>query len=292
MDSPVKEIPSSRKLSKNEFQHLSEFIQSEYGIKLPPAKKIMLESRLQKRLRKLGIQEFSEYIDYVFTPEGTASELVNMVDVITTNKTDFFREPHHFEYLTETALPQLIQLDQAGVRRPLKVWSAGCSSGEEPYTLAIVLSEFAEAHPPFTFNILATDLSSRVLEAGSLGIYEKHKIEPIPLNLRKKYLLRSKDSNLDIVRIAPVLRGKAHFKRLNLLEEHYPLHEIMDIIFFRNVIIYFSRGNQEKIINRICRHLRPGGYIFMGHSETLVNMNVPLQQVRPTIYRRLERSKA
>jgi len=292
MDSYVKEIFSSRKLSKNEFQRLSEFIQTEYGIKLPPAKKIMLESRLLKRLRDLDIEKFSDYIDYVFTPEGTASELINMVDVITTNKTDFFRESHHFEYLTETALPQLIQLDQAGVRRPLKIWSAGCSSGEEPYTLAIVLNEFAETHPPFQFNILATDLSSRALKAGRLGIYEKQKIEPIPLNLRKKYLLRSKNHNHDQVRIAPALRGKVRFERLNLMEEYYTMNETIDIVFFRNVIIYFTRENQEKIINRICKHMRPGGYIFMGHSETLFNMNVPLQQVMPNIYRNLCGSKA
>jgi len=287
MDSPVKGIFSSRKLSKNEFQRLSEFIQTEYGIKLPPAKKIMLESRLLKRLRRLDIHKFSDYIDYVFTPEGTASELINMVDVITTNKTDFFREPHHFEYLTEIALPQLILLDQVGVRRPLKVWSAGCSSGEEPYTLAIVLNEFAEKHPPFQFNILATDLSTRVLKAGSLGIYKKQKIEPIPLSLRKKYLLHRKDHNHDQVRITPALREKIRFERLNLMEEHYTLNETMDIVFFRNVVIYFSRENQEKIINRICKHLRSRGYIFMGHSETLFNMNVPLKQVSPNIYKRL-----
>jgi len=286
MDIAVREKVASMKLTENEFRHLSEFVQSEYGIKLPPAKKVMLESRLRKRLRKLGIQKFSEYIDYVFTPEGTASELINMVDVITTNKTDFFREPHHFEYLTETVLPEIIKVDRAAVRRPVNVWSAGCSSGEEPYTLAIVLSEFSEKNPHFTFSILATDLSSRVLNTGISGIYEKHKIEPIPLSLRKKYLLRSKDHNLDLVRIAPALRKKVNFMRLNLLEEHYPLHEKMDIIFFRNVIIYFSRETQEKIITRMCKHLRPGGYIFMGHSETLVNMNVPLQQERPTIYRR------
>jgi len=125
-----------------------------------------------------------------------------------------------------------------------------------------------------------------VLDTARLGIYEKHKIEPIPLNLRKKYFLRSKDRKLDLVRINQALRSKVSFMRLNLLEEHYPLNEIMDIIFFRNVIIYFSRENQEKVITHMCRYLRPGGYIFMGHSETLINMKVPLQQVKPTIYRR------
>jgi len=286
MDTTIMETACSMKLTENEFRILSEFIQYEYGIKLPPTKKAMMEARLRKRLRKLGIQKFSEYIDYVFSPEGRANELINMVDVITTNKTDFFREPHHFEYLTETVLPELTKVDQPAVQKHVNVWSAGCSSGEEPYTLAIVLSEFSENHPAFTFSILATDLSSRVLDTARLGIYEKHKIEPIPLNLRKKYLLRSKDRKLDLVRINQALRSKVSFMRLNLLEEHYPLNEIMDIIFFRNVIIYFSRENQEKVITRMCRYLRPGGYIFMGHSETLINMKVPLQQVKPTIYRR------
>ena len=276
-----------KRLSEKDFTRLSEFIQSEYGIKMPTTKKLMLEARLQKRLRKLGIKEFDEYIDYIFTPEGRADEMVHMMDVVTTNKTDFFREPAHFDYLAETALPELIRLYEAGVRKSLKLWSAGCSSGEEPYTLAMVLSEFAEKQPHFRFSILATDLSSEALEKGRSGIYEESKVAPIPLPLRKKYLLRSRDRSKTLVRIKPALRGLIRFVRLNLMDEHYPLNEQMDIVFFRNVIIYFSRATQEKMIGRVCRHLRPGGYLFTGHSETLFSMQAPLKQEAPTIYRRL-----
>ena len=287
MSDAEQNVLSLKKLSEKDFTRLSEFIQSEYGIKMPTTKKLMLEARLQKRLRKLGIKEFDEYIDYIFTPEGRADEMVHMMDVVTTNKTDFFREPAHFDYLAETALPELIRLYEAGVRKSLKLWSAGCSSGEEPYTLAMVLSEFAEKQPHFRFSILATDLSSEALEKGRSGIYEESKVEPIPLSLRKKYLLRSRDRGKTLLRIKPALRGLIRFVRLNLMDEHYPLNEQMDIVFFRNVIIYFSRATQEKMIGRVCRHLRPGGYLFTGHSETLFSMQAPLKQEAPTIYRRL-----
>ena len=276
-----------KKLSEKDFTRLSQFIQSEYGIKLPPAKKIMLESRLQKRLRKLEFEGFSEYIDYIFSPQGQYDELINMLDVVTTNKTDFFREPAHFDYLVQTTIPELILRCQAGVRTILKVWSAGCSSGEEAYTLAIVLNEFCKRQQSVRFSILATDLSSAVLKKGKLGIYEEQKVAPIPHVLREKYLLRSIDRSRHLVRIAPALRRQVRFTRLNLMEDYYTINDQMDIIFCRNVIIYFSQETQEKIINQLCRHIRPGGYIFMGHSETLFSMNVPLKQVEPTIYRKL-----
>jgi len=278
---------TSIKLSEKNFTRLSHFIQSEYGIKMPPIKKVMLESRLQKRLKKLGMEEFDEYIDYIFSPQGQDAELVNMIDAVTTNKTDFFREPSHFDYLIRNSVPELIACYQAGILTALKVWSAGCSSGEEPYTLAMVLEDFGEQQQPFRFSILATDLSSKVLEKVKTGIYEEQKAAPIPPAWRGKYLLRSRDRSKHLVRIVPALRRTISFTRLNLMEEKYPVDDRMDIIFCRNVIIYFSRETQEKIINKLCRHLRPHGYLFMGHAETLFGMNLPLEQVKPTIYRRL-----
>ncbi|MBU8913671.1 MAG: protein-glutamate O-methyltransferase [Spirochaetales bacterium] len=274
-------------MSRSDFSRLSAFIHSEYGIKLPIAKKIMLESRLQKRLRTLGISKFGDYIDYVFSDEGMTAELVSMLDLVTTNKTDFFREPAHFEYLVDKVLPELMDRDGAGVTSSLRIWSAGCSSGEEPYTLTMVLSEFAEQHRRFEFTILATDLSTAVLDKGRTGVYEASKIEPVPLASRRKYLLRSKDSGKKLVRVVPGLRELVTFKRLNLLAERYSVDVAQHIVFFRNVIIYFDRETQEKVITRVCRHLRQGGYLFVGHSETLFGMDVPLEQVAPTIYRRL-----
>lgn len=275
-------------LSERDFKRLSKFIHSECGIKMPDSKKTMLESRLQKRLRRLKLASFTEYCDYLFSPQGIENELVHMIDVVTTNKTDFFREPGHFDYLAQKALPELIAVHGAGIRKELMVWSAGCSTGEEPYTLAIVLSEFAERCPGFKFRylILATDISTEVLEKAKHGIYEHDKVNPLPPGMKKKYLLRGKNKSSGLVRIAPDLRSNVRFRRLNFLEGDFGMREHMDIIFCRNVIIYFDRPTQEKLLSRFCSHLGPGGYIFMGHSETLHGMNLPLLQVAPTIYRK------
>ena len=176
-------------LSEKDFKRLSKFIHSECGIKMPDSKKTMLESRLQKRLRRLRLTSFTEYCDYLFSPQGIENELVHMIDVVTTNKTDFFREPGHFDYLAQKALPELIALHGAGIRKNLMVWSAGCSTGEEPYTLAIVLSEFTERCPGFKFRylILATDISTEVLEKAKHGIYEHERVDPLPPGMKKKY---------------------------------------------------------------------------------------------------------
>ncbi len=247
----------------------------------------MLESRLQKRLRALEMANFREYIDYTLDQKDGHDELILMMDLVTTNKTDFFREPGHFEFLVQKVLPELSERFQSGIRKPMRIWSAGCSSGEEPYTLAMVLSEYTEQAGAFYFSILATDLSTRVLEQGKNGVYDEEKVEPVPLAMKKKYLLKSKDRSKVLVRISPRLRGLVTFKRLNFMDEHYGISDVIDIIFLRNVIIYFDKQTQSGIINRLCKHLRSGGYLFIGHSETLFGMDLPLKQIVPTIYRRL-----
>ncbi|MGE5683357.1 MAG: CheR family methyltransferase, partial [Bacillota bacterium] len=258
----------------------------ECGIKMPPAKKVMLEARLRKRLKDLSIDKFSEYCDYLFSSKGVESELIHMIDVVTTNKTDFFREPHQFTYLVERALPELITAHQAGIKRKLKVWSAGCSTGEEPYTLAIVLSEFAEEYQLFDFSILASDISTQVLEKAQLGIYDSSRIDSLPLALKKKYFLKSKDKDKPLVRVVPELRHKVTLKRINFMDNDLKAGENQDIIFCRNVIIYFDKPTQEKLIRKFCSLLNYDGYLFVGHSETLFNMDLPLVQVAPSIYRK------
>ena len=274
-----------RPMSVRTFSRFSHFIRSELGINITEAKKTMLQARLQKRLRLLGMSSFDDYYDFVFSPDGMAERL-QMIDVITTNKTDFFREPRHFEYLTQTALPTLIQGKGAGINRRVLIWSAGCSTGEEPYTLAMVLSEFAAGHPGFDFSIIGTDISTQVLQKAALGIYAHDKVAPVPMPLRKKYLLRSKDSGANQVRIVPALRKKVAFRRLNFMDPDFGLREPADIVFCRNVIIYFDRPTQELVLNRICRHLRSDGYLFMGHSETLNGLNVGLVPATSTVYRK------
>lgn len=262
-------------MSEKVFSRLSTFIYAECGIKMPPSKKTMLEGRLRKRLRMLGMDSFTDYCDYLFSPKGMPAECVPMIDVVTTNKTDFFREPNHFDYLSEAALPELMRLHGSKRKPRLNLWSSACSTGEEPFTLAMVLSEFAEGYPELHFSILATDISTRVLEKAKRGIYEHDRVEPIPVALRKKYLLRGKDQNKGIVRIVPDVMAHVVFKRLNLMEENYRVSKPMDVIFCRNVLIYFDRETQEKILNQLCRHLIPGGYLFVGHSETLHGLDVP-----------------
>ncbi len=273
---------SLRRLSEGDFLRLSTFIQQELGIKMPPAKKALLESRLQKRLRALGCGTFSEYCDALFGPGGMERELVFMLDLVTTNKTDFFRESHHFDLLVKSILPAVA----SGPGRRVSLWSAGCSTGEEPYTLAMVLSEFASGRPGlgFDFEILATDVSTRVLEAACKGIYKEERLAPVPEAFRRRYFLRSRDRSSGLVRVAPEAREKVRFARLNLMDEEFPVEGPFDIIFCRNVIIYFDRETQERLMWKFCSHLKAGGYLFLGHSETLSGLGLPLTKVGASVY--------
>ena len=270
-------------LTSNEFSRLSGFLHAELGIKLPASKKNMLAGRLGKRLRALAMDSFAAYCDFVFSPAGQEREMVHLLDAVTTNKTDFFREPGHFSYLSETVLPRFL----AQGKKHLRIWSAACSTGEEPYTLAMVLSEFQRRGTGITFDILATDVCTRVLTVARQAIYPMERINPVPQELRKRYLLRGTGENRDLVRLAPEQRTKVRFGRLNFMDQDYRLPGRQHIIFCRNVLIYFDRKTQEAVINRLCRYLEPGGYLFLGHSESIMGYDVPLSQEAPTVHRRL-----
>lgn len=274
-------------MSDATFRKFSAFTEAELGIKMPPTKKTMLQCRLGKRMRALGIDTLEEYYDHVFeSEEGKEHELEHMIDVITTNKTEFFREPSHFDYLFQTVLPEINASFKAPPKK-IKLWSSACSSGEEPYTLAMVLSEFIQAYPGVDYSILGTDICTKVLKKAVNAVYPADSIVPISQQLRKKYLLRGKGKNDGVVRIVPELRNRVRFARLNLMSDDFGIREQMDVIFCRNVIIYFDRPTQEKLLNQLCLHLRPDGYLFMGHSETLHGLRLPLVPVGPTIYRRV-----
>ncbi len=275
----------AKPMTQAEFDRFSDLIIEQCGIKMPQSKKIMLEARLQKRLRSLGIATFGEYYRYVREQGG---ELVHMLDAVTTNKTDFFREPAHFEFLTRTILPEfLAEQEQSRERqRPFRIWSAGCSSGEEPYTLAMVLSDFAEQHPPFAFSVLATDLSTKVLDRAQTAIYDEERVATVPPAMKQRYLLRSKDRDKGLVRIAPALRAAVQFQRLNLMEENLAFSDLFDAIFCRNVIIYFDRRTQERLLARLCRVLRTAGPLFLGHSESIHGLDLPLRRLVSTVHRK------
>jgi chemotaxis protein methyltransferase CheR len=278
----------AKPMTQTEFTRFSEFIIGQCGIKMPPSKKIMLEARLQKRLRALGIPTYGEYLKHVLG-EGARDELVHMLDAVTTNKTDFFREPVHFQYLAQTVLPEALaeRMHTKAPARPFRVWSAGCSTGEEPYTLAMVLTEFTHQHPDLKFSLVATDISTRVLDRAREGVYDADRVQSVPLALKQKYLLKSKDHNKNLVRMVPQLRTAVLFDRLNLMEETFSFSDALDVIFCRNVIIYFDRGTQERLISRFCRVLRPEGYLFLGHSESVHGFDLPLRRITSTVYRKI-----
>lgn len=272
-----------KRLSRRDFKRLGGFIQSRTGIKMPPNKATMLQLRLHRRLNSLKMTSYKDYCDYLFSPEGMKNELPHLIDRITTNKTEFFREPAHFEYLYQTVLPELT----GGRYRRLSIWSAGCSTGEEPYTLAMVFDDFFKQHPDnrFDYNILATDISDEVLTKAERGIYKEDLVDQLPMAHKKNYFLRSKDRTRQLARIVPEIRKKVTFRSMNLMDD-FQLGKTMDIIFCRNVIIYFDKKIQEVLLNRMCRCLKSRGYIFMGHSEALVGQNLPLHSVAPTVYRK------
>jgi chemotaxis protein methyltransferase CheR len=270
-------------ISGKDYARLCKLIYAEAGIHLGTERKTMLEMRIKRRLKILNLQSYREYCDYLFGHEGLKDEITHLIDVVTTNKTDFFREPQHFNYLAGHALPELTERNGA---RPFLIWSAGCSTGEEPYTMAIVLSEYALAHPGFRFRIMASDISSIVLAKAEMGVYTNAVVAPVQPLLRQKYFMRSREPGSDQVRVVPELRRSIEFRRLNFMDADLGVTEKVDAIFCRNVIIYFDRETQERILLKLSNCLHPGGYMFVGHAETLHDMNLPLTPVAPALYRR------
>jgi chemotaxis protein methyltransferase CheR len=273
---------SLSRLSMEEFQLLATLVFAKTGINLPITKKVMLESRLNKRLRALKMDSFKNYIQVLDGGADVTGEIIHMIDAVTTNKTDFFREPHHFTYLEERILPQLAQ-----TKSNVKIWSAACSSGEEPYTLAMVMETFASQQYGFHYDIFASDISTTMLEKGALAIYPADKVECIPQETKKRYLLKSRDLEKPTVRVVPLLRSKVRFERINLMDPILPVNEAFDIIFCRNVLIYFDRKTQLEVVKMLTDHLVVGGYLFIGHSESLHQADLPLFQEKPTVYRKL-----
>lgn len=272
-------------LSTRDYERLCELIYREAGISLGAGKQVMLEGRVKRRLKVHSIDSFASYCTFLFSSAGLHDEIPHLIDVVTTNKTDFFREPRHFNFLTAQALPDLVAKVATGT--PIRIWSAGCSSGEEPYTLAIVLSEYAQSNRAFRFRILATDISTTVLSRADRGVYPKEVIAPVPSPLRRKYFLCSRDRTSNLVRVTPELRRHVEFRRLNFMDPDYGVEPNLHCIFCRNVIIYFDRPTQERILGRLAEHLVPGGYLFVGHAETLHDMRLPLQPVAPALYRKV-----
>lgn len=271
-------------LTDKDYSIISAYIEKNVGIRMPEGKKVMMQSRLMSRLRALGMHSFEEYINFVFNKDTSGQELIFMTNALTTNKTDFFREADHFETMANIVLPDLIEKGH----RTIHLWSSASSSGEEPYTLAIVMSEYKRTHSrSFSdFDVLGTDISTDVLDKAVNAVYTDTDVTGIPIDMKRRYFLRSKDKSQHTVRIKPELREKCTFQRLNLMDSSWDIPSKFEIIFCRNVLIYFDKPTQEKIIKHLLYHLIPGGYLFLGHSETVFSMDLPLKTVGPTAYRK------
>ncbi|CCE04309.1 Chemotaxis protein methyltransferase [Bradyrhizobium sp. STM 3843] len=277
----ISAVPATQ-LSDRHFRSIAQLIESQVGIKLPAAKRLMLEGRLHKRVRALNFSGIGEYVDNLFEQGQLELELTHLIDVVTTNKTDFFREPSHFVFMKDVAVPELLK---ARGRKDLKVWSAACSMGMEAYTAAMVLDDMTRGRT-FQYRILGTDISTAVLALAKAAIYTRDALAPVPAEFIKRYFLRSRDRTSTEVRVVPELRRMTNFMRMNLMDSSYPVDRDVDIIFCRNVLIYFERETQRKVIEQLCSHLRPGGYLMVGHSESMIHSVVPgLKQVQPTIFR-------
>lgn len=274
--------PTADRISAQNFEKLARYIYACAGIKMPPSKKTMLEGRLRRRQRAVGAETLNEYCEFLFDDFNIDHESQHLINAITTNKTDFFREPQHFDYLREVALPDLVA---RGVQT-IRVWSVACSTGPEPYTIAMVIDDFAAGRFSLGYTILATDLDTDVLEVAHAGIYPAEIAEPIPPVLRRKYVMGSRDPARSEVRIVPALRRNVGFARLNLMDEHYPVGEPKDMIFCRNVLIYFDRKTQNRVVSQMVDQLAPGGLLFLGHSESIAGHDLPIVQVANTIFKR------
>lgn len=269
------------RLLDKEYNILSSFIHDNYGINLNASKRILLESRLQKRLRAAGLDNFKDYVKQVVSGKNH-EELVTMINVVSTNKTDFFREKSHFDYLTNVLLPKMAATNN---KNELKIWSAASSSGEEVYTIAMVIEEFKRtSNFHINYSIDGTDISTDVLMQGVKGIYTLNDVATMPTDLKQRYFLKSKDFRNPKVKVIKKLRERANFYRFNLMSENYPSKGNYDIIFCRNVLIYFDRKTQFDVIKKLCGSLKTNGNLFLGHSESIIGLDLPLSQVMHTGY--------
>ncbi|WP_373456355.1 protein-glutamate O-methyltransferase CheR [Rhizobium sp. L1K21] len=270
-------------LSPRNFNLLARYIYDYSGIKMPESKRTMLEGRLRRRLRPAGFEDLNHYCDFLFKQGGLETEAIHLIDAVTTNKTDFFREPKHFEHMIASALPTL---KSAGYQR-LRIWSSACSTGAEPYTLAMVMEDYIAANGKLDYAILATDLSTDVLKIAQRGIYPAEMLRPVSGEQRKRYVMEARNIDRGEVRIHPHLRSRIGFARMNLMDSSYNVGDPMHVIFCRNVLIYFDKPTQERVLTRLCDNLIPGGYLYVGHSETITGFALPVKQVANTVFRKI-----
>jgi chemotaxis protein methyltransferase CheR len=272
-------------MTEKERLAISAFVEGEFGIKMPAAKKSLLEGRLAKRVAACGLPSYGAYFDFVTLSPAGADEYLHFMDLVSTHETSFFREPRHFDFLKRSVLPALSR--EAG-RHSLRVLSAACSTGEEAYSLAMLLdcSLRESRREDIELRVEGIDLSAKAVAVAERGVYLADRTRGIPEELRQDYVMRSKDRSKDLCRFSPQLRGRMRFHTGNLLGELGLAERRYDIVFCRNVLIYFDRSNQRRVVARLIEHLDAGSYLFLGHSETMLAFDFPLQTVAHSVYRK------
>jgi chemotaxis protein methyltransferase CheR len=288
-------------MDAREFKLFRDLIHRETGIWLRDGKHAMLASRLSRRLRHHGMNDFATYFAYLEKLQDGGQELGQLINCITTNKTSFFREIHHFEFLAETLVPEAQSAALRGRPRIIRIWSAACSTGEEPYSIAIALVEALQlGHEPgalvrslgiqsslpagWLIEVIASDIDTAVLATAAQGVYAEEALEGVDATLRTRYFLRGKENMRGRVRVKKEVAGLVKFQRINLMDAAWPIESNLDAIFFRNALIYFNRATQEQFLRKMLRHLRPGGYLFLGHSEHVPWLHDAVIPLNQTIY--------
>ncbi len=267
-----------------EFAKLRSVMFEHSGIHLKENKRELLKGRLAKRLRHYGYDSFSQYYDHLKNQDAQGTELQEMINAVTTHKTAFFREGHHFDCLRERLLVPANQAAAQGRREKIRIWSAGCSSGEEPYSIAITVVANLDRINSWDVKILGSDIDTGVLETARAAIYPREAIDDVPNNLVRQCFLSGQGKDKDFVRAKPEIRNLVRFGRVNLLEEPWPFHGKFDAIFCRNVMIYFDREVQRFVLGRFAKHLKPGGLFFAGHSENLFWLGDCFEPIGGTVY--------
>ncbi len=270
-------------LKENEFNQIAGLVYQRFGIHLSDQKRTLVAGRLAKRLRDLNLSSYGDYLEYLKI-DTTGSELTEFINRITTNHSFFYREKDHFDFLAKVILPRIRQEQAKNPAYPLRIWSAGCSSGDEVYTVAMVIREFfGESFPLLDCGLLATDISLAALQEAQAARYGEVRIKELPPRFRSSWLTKIAD---DQYVLSPEIRNMVMFKRFNLMTDRFPFKGQFDLVFCRNVMIYFDQAKRDHLVNAIYHFVKPGGYFFIGHSESLQRLNCPFEYVSPAIYRR------
>lgn len=265
-----------------------ELIRSLTGISLSPNKVQMIDQRLRRRVVAFDLPDTETYLGQLLGGTLPSDELRIVIDLITTNTTSFFREADHFDYLTSVIVPQIAARSRGGRLARLKLWSAASSEGAEAFTAAMVLEDARRRGHDFDYAILGTDLSERMVERASAAIYDAEQLTTLPPDMLRRYFLTPSDPSVKgKARVVPELRRRVRFRSLNLMDPSYPVDRDVDVIFLRNILIYFDPATKERVVEHLAEHLRPGGYLIVGHAESMVVQSKSLRHVKPTIFQKI-----